>query len=83
MIHQFSFLEFQNMNEEPVIGYMDKTDFDHELGHARDGNTIYPSVQALRDGSGHDVSECGIVKVSVSLVEIVQKAKYVQSRRTS
>lgn len=31
-----------------VIGYMDRTDFDCELGYADGGNVIYPSVKNLK-----------------------------------
>ena len=54
-----------------VIGYMDKTDFDYELGNFVSGNKIYPSEKALRQDR-KCIDECGIVKVKVSFVETIQ-----------
>ena len=61
-----------NLPMKTVIGYMDRTDFDHELGHASDGNKVYPSVEALkRDRSC--VDECGIVMVAVTFVAVIEE----------
>jgi hypothetical protein len=58
------------MPNETTTGFMCKIDFDFELGHATDGNTVYPSIDALR--RAHDCAdECGIVEVTVSLVRVV------------
>lgn len=50
---------------------MCKTDWDHEIGSADDGNKIYPSVAALKRQRGC-TDECGIVKVRVEFIEVVQ-----------
>jgi hypothetical protein len=51
-------------------GFMCKTDFDSELGHATDGDKVYPSVDALK-AERECVVECGVVEVEVSLVRVV------------
>lgn len=52
-----------------VIGYMDKTDFECELGAASGGNVIYPSVEDLkRHVSCHQ--SCGVVSVRVSFIGV-------------
>lgn len=55
------------------IGYMDKTDFDHELGNALGGNEIYRSIEDLKRHK-RCATECGIVKVEVTLLEVVQES---------
>lgn len=45
---------------------MRATDFDHELGIASDGVTVYPSIESLKKHQGC-VSECGIAEVFVTL----------------
>lgn len=57
------------------IGYMCKVDFEHELEHAAPGSTVYPSINALIEDK-HCSDECGIVKVQVSLIEVVQAGKH-------
>ena len=56
-----------------VIGYMDLTDFECELGSASDGNKVYPSVEALRKAHAKCIDHCGIIKVKVVPVRIVQE----------
>jgi hypothetical protein len=56
---------------EPRYGFMCQTDFDWELGEACGGTEVYCSEADLR----HErkcVDSCGIVKVKIELVEIVQ-----------
>ena len=58
------------MNEE--YGYMCKVDWDWEIGAALGGNKIYPSLEDLKEN--HKCwEECGVVKVKVSLEEVVHK----------
>lgn len=53
-----------------VKGYMCKIDWDHELGHAMGGNTIYPCIKDLR--RCHPMcDECGIVEVEVKLSKVI------------
>lgn len=53
-------------DEDGVIDcFMCKTDFDHELGHAHQGVTLYPSVESLTKRKPC-VKECGIVHVGVA-----------------
>lgn len=57
------------------IGYMDKIDFDCELGpNGPDINPpkIWPDEESCRKNLCGD---CGIVKVKVSLVEVIEKTK--------
>lgn len=57
-----------------IIGYMDKIDFDCELGYAQGGNVVYPS---LKDVKRHlHAQECGIVRVRVTLEEIIEESDY-------
>lgn len=60
---------------EVKIGYMCKTDFDHELGHADDGNRVYPSAQSLKKYRGC-IGECGYVKVSITLTKVMKKSQF-------
>ena len=55
------------------IGYMDSTDFAHELGEGGSlgGSTIYESVEDLKRNQ-MCVEECGIVKVKITVVETVE-----------
>lgn len=55
----------------PAEGFMCKTDWDDEIGYASDGNSVYPSVDALKRAR-KCTNECGIVKVRVEFVEVVQ-----------
>lgn len=54
------------------IGYMCKTDFDHELSNVE--TYVYPSVDELM-ANRQCVAECGIVEVEVRLLRIVQPSK--------
>lgn len=56
-------------------GYMDYVDFLYELGEARGGNTIYPSIKNIKEYVSC-VDECGIVEVEVKLVKVVQGSDY-------
>jgi len=56
------------------IGYMDKIEFDHELGNAPLGNKVYPSIEALQ-ADKRCVGECGIVTVKVELLSVVEETK--------
>jgi hypothetical protein len=57
-------------------GFMDRVDFDYELGAALGGNTIYPDLNDLHEHATHDLDECGIVEVEVRLVRIVEPGFY-------
>ena len=61
--------------EEAVRGFMCRIDWDHEIGHAADGNRVYPSVRALKEF--HNCAEdCGIVEVEVRLIRVVEEGNY-------
>lgn len=55
-----------------IIGYMDKTDFDHELGYDPAGTKVYPSVRAVHEDRSC-TQECGIVEVEVIFRNVVQQ----------
>lgn len=66
------------MNREldgSVIGYMDITDFECELGAASDGNRVYPDVESLKKEHAACIDHCGIVKVKVTAIEVIQAPK--------
>jgi hypothetical protein len=68
---------FGGENDERTIveGYMCMVDFYCELGCASDGNEIYPCEETLRRNR-KCVNQCGIVKVAVVAIEIVQEEKF-------
>ena len=55
--------------------YMDKVDFDHEVGCALGGNKVYPSLKDLLENE-KCVHECGIVKVKIVLEEVIMGSRY-------
>lgn len=58
-------MEEETRSHNPV-GYMCTIDFECELGRAKGGNVIYPSIEDLK--ANHDCwEECGIVEVEVAL----------------
>jgi hypothetical protein len=57
--------------EGVIIGYMCKTDFDHEIGCAPGGVPVYESVEGL-ERARSCVYECGIVEVEIRLRGVVQ-----------
>ena len=54
---------------------MDLTDFSHELGEAKGGNTVFASVKDMKENK-KCVEECGYCKVEVQLVEVLQEPNY-------
>jgi hypothetical protein len=58
------------MNNNSRIGYMDYTDFCHELGEASGGNEIFPSLNETLEFNPC-AKHCGVVKVKIELVEVV------------
>lgn len=63
------------VDETAHILYMCKTDFDYELGQVFEGTKIYRSVKAL-EYDRPCVSECGVVMVKVTLLQIVKEANF-------
>ena len=61
----------RNPDDDFVIGYMDLIDFECELGCASDGNTVYPTIEDLKQARPC-VEQCGIVEVEVRFRRIVQ-----------
>lgn len=56
-------------------GFMDKTDFDHELGVAKGGSRVFASLKDLRK-SRKCTGACGVVEVEVRLVRVVDYDKF-------
>jgi hypothetical protein len=61
------------------VGFMDKVDFDEELSHAKGGNTVFASVKDL-EYQKPCCKECGIVKVEVKCLEVIQEEVPVTER---
>lgn len=66
---------FGQTEEDGVIGYMCLTDFECELGCAKGGNVVYPSERDLRE-TCRCIPQCGIAKVRVIGVEVLQESNY-------
>jgi len=67
-------------DERVIVGYMDKVDFDEELGKAFVGNKVYPSIRAVKEDKPC-TSECGIVEVEVRLRRVVQETDFSIGKR--
>ena len=64
--------EFEGVRQaDPRYGYMCQTDFDWELGEALGGTDVYASVKDIKR-SRTCVANCGIVKVKIEFVEVVE-----------
>jgi len=50
-------------------GFMCLTDWEHEIGHATDGNKVYPSLKALKEHM-RCWNECGVIEVEVRAIRI-------------
>lgn len=61
--------------EDAAHGFMCLTDFECELGNADGGSTVYSTVEELRERRPC-VAGCGIVKVEVRALEIVQPERH-------
>lgn len=64
----------RSMYAEPdgsVIGYMDITDFECELGGALDGSKVYPDLESIKHECKACIDVCGIVKVKVVALEVI------------
>ena len=64
------------MTQESKIGYMDKIDFEDGLTLIK--AVVFPSIEDLKLCKPC-VEECGIVKVEIKLVEVIQETKLVQN----
>lgn len=58
-----------------IVGYMDKVDFDEELGKNPHGCLVFPSIEALANTKGC-IGECGIVEVRIELARIVLATEF-------
>lgn len=72
------------MSEETAkdskVGYMCQTDWDWEIGEALGGTKIYSSANDLKR-ERKCVENCGIVKVKVELIEVVDEGKGFSSEK--
>jgi hypothetical protein len=73
--------QFEMPAERTVTAYLCETDWNHELGHASDGNALYPSVDDLRDHQPC-ADQCGIVEVEVRLKRVVSPGKITVATHT-
>lgn len=64
-----------NTLQFPKFAYIDGIDWQHHVEDDAYGVKIYPSVSALEKGSGHDMGECGIVKIELREIGWVKKQK--------
>lgn len=63
------------IQEDPSkYGYMCQVDWNWELGEARGGTEIYASIEDCKR-KRECVKNCGIVKVKIELVEVVEPGK--------
>lgn len=67
------------MEIKSKIGYMCSTDYDHHINGDEFGCEIYPTEKACRNDKScvnpeHD-NHCGIVKVQVTVIEVVQESE--------
>ena len=60
------------MKTEDEIYYMCKTDFEYELGYAAGGNSVYSSLEDLKE-CRPCVDFCGIVAVKIEYVCTVEE----------
>jgi hypothetical protein len=58
-------------------GFMDATDFYHEVGCAKGGNVVYPSEKDLLENSPC-AKQCGIVKVEILEGELILPTNFEQ-----
>ena len=56
--------------EKTVTVYMCGVDWNWEIGKAFDGNTVYPSIEALKEN--HRSHFCGIVECEINLKKWVE-----------
>ena len=73
------------MNNDSKIVYIDQVDWMHEVGHAADGNMIYPSLESIQTYCSC-AEHCGVIKAEISFIETVlpgsdDDEKEVESKR--
>ena len=64
---------FAEKDQNYVIGYMDLTDFECELGAAKGGNRVFSSIEDCKKNKKNCIEECGIVEVKVEAIRIIQE----------
>jgi len=68
-----------NSDEDGVITvYMDKVDFDYEVGAALGGNKVFPSIKDLEKNKPC-TKECGIVEVEIRLKRVIRESDFSES----
>lgn len=58
-----------------VIAYMDKVDWDYEVGGAAGGNKVYPSIDDL-EICKPCVASCGMVEVELKLRRVIKESDF-------
>ena len=61
-----------------IVVYMDKVDFDHELGAALGGNEVFPSIEDLKNNKPC-TQQCGIVEVEIKLKKVIRESDFSES----
>jgi len=70
------------MSKKSFKVYVCGVDFQHEIGNASDGNTIYPSVAALK-AHAKCWKGCGIVELNLTLSKWVVEQNYEEMCKNS
>jgi hypothetical protein len=65
----------KRQSDRRVIVWMDKVDWDHEVGSALGGNKVYPSRRDL-ETNAKCLDECGIVQVEMRLRRVVRHSNF-------
>lgn len=58
-----------------MIVYIDLVDWQHELGHASDGNKVFPSIEDLKKHRSC-WKQCGIAEIEVTFRAIVEPQNF-------
>ncbi len=68
------------MSSDSKICFMDKVDFDYEIGNALGGNQLFASLEDLKKHKGC-CHQCGIVEVEVVLKKVVQESDFTKGKK--
>ena len=74
-------MSLEESRELARFGYMCLTDYDWELAEARHPSCIWASIESLKEDRPC-VEECGIVKVKIVCVEIIQEPDFSKTEQT-
>lgn len=63
------------MDERVITVFMDKVDFDYEVGKAKGGNRVFPSQEDLEKHMPC-TKECGVVEVEIRLKRVIRESEF-------